>query len=29
LLEDHADAEGMLVLDDGSMLYSPNFEQYL
>lgn len=29
LLEDHADAEGMLVLDDGSMLYSPNFEKYL
>ena len=29
LLEDHADAEGMLVLDDGSMQYSPNFEQYL
>jgi thiamine biosynthesis lipoprotein len=29
LLEDHADAEGMLVLEDGRMLYSPNFEKYL
>jgi thiamine biosynthesis lipoprotein len=29
LLHEHADAEGMLVLDDGSMLYSPKFENYL
>jgi thiamine biosynthesis lipoprotein len=29
LLDEHADAEGMLVLDDGSMLYSPNFETHL
>jgi thiamine biosynthesis lipoprotein len=29
LLDDQADAEGMLVLDDGRILYSPNFEMYL